>query len=137
MWDSRPSHFVIIPNTKRHPNDTKTDLRPISEVITGLPRPYHNKLRLICQTHVSSSHTNHNRPPPSAAEIGRNQYCGRPHARGATQSSTTRVSGGFTCMRTTRHRVRTRPKTRRVFRAGYPRTLVPVQHRVPEVTMCV
>ena len=39
MWGSRPSHFMIIPNTKGHPinNNTKTD--PISEVITitGLP----------------------------------------------------------------------------------------------------
>ena len=58
---SRPSRFMIIPNTKRHPNNTKTDqllkgqwlpaspfktnltTLPISEVITGLPRPYHNK----------------------------------------------------------------------------------------------
>ena len=39
---SRPSRFMIIPNTKRHPNNTKTDQLPISEVITGLPRPYHN-----------------------------------------------------------------------------------------------
>ena len=42
MWGSRPSHFMIIPNTKRHPNNTKTDQLPISEVITGLPRPYRN-----------------------------------------------------------------------------------------------
>ena len=27
---------------KRHPNNTKTDQLPISGVITGLPRPYHN-----------------------------------------------------------------------------------------------
>ena len=39
---SRPSIFMIIPNTKRHPNNTKTDQLPIYEVITGLPRPYHN-----------------------------------------------------------------------------------------------
>ena len=39
---SRPSHFMIIPNTKRHPNNTKTDQLSISEVITGLSRPYHN-----------------------------------------------------------------------------------------------
>ena len=39
---SRPSHFMIIPNTKRHPNNTKTEQLPISEVITGLPRPYHH-----------------------------------------------------------------------------------------------
>ena len=38
---SRPSLFMIIPNTKCHPNDTKTDQLPISEVITGLPRPYY------------------------------------------------------------------------------------------------
>ena len=42
MWGSRPSHFMIIPNAKRHPNNTKTDQLPIYEVITGLPRPYHN-----------------------------------------------------------------------------------------------
>ena len=41
---SRPSLFMIIPNTKRHPNNTKTDQLLISEVITGLPRPYHNSL---------------------------------------------------------------------------------------------
>ena len=33
MWGSRPSHFMIIPNTKRHPNNIKTDQLPISEVI--------------------------------------------------------------------------------------------------------
>ena len=33
-----PVSFMIIPNTKR----IKTDQLPISEVITGLPRPYHN-----------------------------------------------------------------------------------------------
>ena len=43
MWSSRPSHFMIIPNTKRHPNNTKTDQLPIYEVISGLPKPYHNK----------------------------------------------------------------------------------------------
>ena len=42
VWGSRPSHLMIIPNTKRHPNSTKTDQLPISEVITGLPRPYHS-----------------------------------------------------------------------------------------------
>ena len=39
---SRPSRFMITPNTEHHPNNTKTDQLPISEVITGLPRPYHN-----------------------------------------------------------------------------------------------
>ena len=28
---------------QRHPNYTKTDQLPISEVFTGLPRPYHHK----------------------------------------------------------------------------------------------
>ena len=42
MRGSRPSLFMIIPNTKRHPKKTKMDQLPISEVITGLPRPYHN-----------------------------------------------------------------------------------------------
>ena len=37
-----PSHFMIIPNTERHPNHTKTDQFTISEVSTGLPRPDHN-----------------------------------------------------------------------------------------------
>ena len=41
IWGSRLSHFMIIPNTKRHPN-TKTDQLPIFLVNTGLPRPYHN-----------------------------------------------------------------------------------------------
>ena len=34
--------FMIIANSKRHPKNTETDQLPISEVITGLPRPYHN-----------------------------------------------------------------------------------------------
>ena len=42
MRGSRPSLFMIIPNTKRHPINTKTDQLPISEVTTGLPRPYHH-----------------------------------------------------------------------------------------------
>ena len=41
---SRLSHLTIIPNTKRHPNNTRMDQLPIFEVITGLPRPYHNTL---------------------------------------------------------------------------------------------
>ena len=32
---SRPSRFMIIPNTKRHPNNTKMDQLPIFEVIAG------------------------------------------------------------------------------------------------------
>ena len=44
MRGSNPSLFMIIPNSKRHPNNTKTDQLPISEVITGLPRPYHNAM---------------------------------------------------------------------------------------------
>ena len=42
IWGSRLSHFMIIPITKRHPNNTNTDQLPIPEVITGFPRPYHN-----------------------------------------------------------------------------------------------
>ena len=34
--------FYDNPEYKRHPNYTKTDQLPISEVITGLPRPYHH-----------------------------------------------------------------------------------------------
>ena len=37
-----PVPFYDNPEYKRHPNNTKTDQLPISEVITGLPRPYHN-----------------------------------------------------------------------------------------------
>ena len=33
---------MIVPNTKRHSNNTKTDQLPIFELTTGLPRPYHN-----------------------------------------------------------------------------------------------
>ena len=33
MRCSRTSLFMIIPNTKRHPNNTKTDQLPISEVL--------------------------------------------------------------------------------------------------------
>ena len=42
--DAAPARlfFMIIPNPKRHPNNTKTDQLPISEIITGLPRPYHH-----------------------------------------------------------------------------------------------
>ena len=32
---SRPSHLMIIPNTKSHPNNTKTDQSPIGGVITA------------------------------------------------------------------------------------------------------
>ena len=34
--------FYDNPEYKRHPNYTKTDQLPTSEVITGLPRPYHH-----------------------------------------------------------------------------------------------
>ena len=40
--DSRPSHLMIIPNTKRHPNNTKMDQLPIFGVVTDRPRSYHN-----------------------------------------------------------------------------------------------
>ena len=39
---SRSYHLIIIRNTKRHPNNTKTDQLPIFDVISGLLRPYHN-----------------------------------------------------------------------------------------------
>ena len=39
-----PVPFYDNPEYKRHPNNTKTDQLPISEVITGLPRPYHNTI---------------------------------------------------------------------------------------------
>ena len=38
-WGSRPFHFMIIPNTKRHPNNKEMDQLPMFGVITGLPRP--------------------------------------------------------------------------------------------------
>ena len=41
---SRSSHPMIVPNTKRNPNNTKTDQWPILGVFTGLPRPYHNNM---------------------------------------------------------------------------------------------
>ena len=50
MWGSRPSHFMVIPNTKRHPHNTKTYQIPISEVIIGLPRPYHNIIKNAIRT---------------------------------------------------------------------------------------
>ena len=34
--------FCDNPEYKRHPNYTKTDQLPISEVITDLPRPHHH-----------------------------------------------------------------------------------------------
>ena len=34
------------PEYKRHPNYTKTDQLPISEVITGLPRPYYHSVHI-------------------------------------------------------------------------------------------
>ena len=36
--------FYDNPEYKRHPNYTKTDQLPISEVITGLSRPYHHTI---------------------------------------------------------------------------------------------
>ena len=39
-WVSRLSHFMVIPNTKRHPNNTKTDQLPFWGVITDIPSPY-------------------------------------------------------------------------------------------------
>ena len=41
-----PVPFYENPEYKRHPINTKTDQLPISEVITGLPRPYHNRMLL-------------------------------------------------------------------------------------------
>ena len=54
-WEgSRPSHLMVIPNTKRRPNNMKTDQSPFFEVITGLPRPYHNNFikTQFLHTHV-------------------------------------------------------------------------------------
>ena len=42
MRVSPVSFFYDNPEYKRHPNYTKTDQLPISEVITGLPRTYHH-----------------------------------------------------------------------------------------------
>ena len=47
-----PVPFYDNPEYKRHPNYTKTDQLPISDVITGLPRPYHHnsvKLNTYCE----------------------------------------------------------------------------------------
>ena len=38
----RPSHLMIIPNTKHHPNNTKTD--QYFEVIAGLLRPCYSTI---------------------------------------------------------------------------------------------
>ena len=40
-----PVSFYDDPEYKRHPNNTKTDQLLISEVISGLPRPYHHTVR--------------------------------------------------------------------------------------------
>ena len=57
---SRPSHRMIIPNTKRHPNNTKRDQLHIFEVITGLPRLYRNTrymLMTVCiPVHLQQSY---------------------------------------------------------------------------------
>ena len=37
-----PVSFHDYPENETHPYNTKTDQLPIFEVITGLPRPYHN-----------------------------------------------------------------------------------------------
>ena len=42
--------FYDNPEYKRHPNYMKTDQLPISEVITGLPRPYHHTNQPKVQT---------------------------------------------------------------------------------------
>ena len=55
MWGSRLSHFMMIPNTKRRLNNTKTDQLPISEVITGLPRPCHNTIQAHANPHVPNT----------------------------------------------------------------------------------
>ena len=52
-------------------------------------------------------------------------------ARGATRSCRTRVPDGFTRTSPTRHRVRFPPKTRRVFRAGYPVPGYPISNVSP------
>ena len=41
-WGSRPPHFMIIPNKKYRPNNTKTDKLPILGVINRLPTLYLN-----------------------------------------------------------------------------------------------
>ena len=47
-----PVPFYDNPEYKRHPNNTKTDQLPISEVITGLPRPYHNTIATIIRDSI-------------------------------------------------------------------------------------
>ena len=42
--------FYDNPEYKRHPNYTKTDQNPLSEVITGLPRPYHHMYTMLVKT---------------------------------------------------------------------------------------
>ena len=55
-WGSRPSHFMIIPNTKRHPNNTKTDKLPTFWVITGLSRPCLKILKKPLQHYTNTMH---------------------------------------------------------------------------------
>ena len=54
----------MIPNTKRHPNNTKTDQLPISEGITGLPRPYHNNTPYEVGLFMLGSEAVFNNTPP-------------------------------------------------------------------------
>ena len=46
--------FYDNPEYKRHPNYTKTDQLPVSEVITGLSRPYHHSNRRLHFRHFPS-----------------------------------------------------------------------------------
>ena len=56
---SRPSLFYDNPEYKRHRNYTKTDQLPISEVITGLPRPYHHTIALWHHQAITLSLSHH------------------------------------------------------------------------------
>ena len=47
-----PVSFHDYPEYKHHPNNTKTDQLPISEVTTGLPRPYHNTNAIVHSGHL-------------------------------------------------------------------------------------
>ena len=51
-----PVSFYDNPEFKRHPNNMKTDQSPISEVITGLPRPYHHKRANLPYSRIGTIH---------------------------------------------------------------------------------
>ena len=77
---------MTIPNTKRQPNNAKTDQFPIFEVITGLPRPY---LHTCALSPVKERHATIGREGVSST-VNRN-LCGK---RGVVESNDTADEAG-------------------------------------------